>query len=77
VARELGCKPSLRGKGLGEPTLYVSAAPSVTFQGVVVPAGFIMVQRQYDSSGRAVPGGKNAGGGAAGPCGKTLRMIRM
>ena len=56
---------SVSGSG-GDSTLYVSAAGSTTVQNVTVPAGFTMVQRQYDSSGQPVKGGKDDAGSRAG-----------
>lgn len=48
----------------GQATLYVSAAKSTTVKPLQVPAGFVLEQRQYDSSGRPVPGnGKSSPSG--------------
>jgi hypothetical protein len=52
---------SVTGSG-GQSTVYVSAAQSTIVKQVPVPAGFVAEQRQYDSSGKAVPGrGDDAG----------------
>jgi hypothetical protein len=56
---------SVSGSG-GDTTLYVSADKSVSVQQVSVPEGFVLVQRQYDSSGQPVNGSKDAAGAAAG-----------
>ncbi|MDV8148659.1 hypothetical protein [Arthrobacter sp. B10-11] len=56
---------SVSGAG-GDSTLYVSAAGSTTVESVAVPDGFTMVQRQYDSSGQPVAGGKNDAGARSG-----------
>lgn len=56
---------SVSGSG-GDATLYVSADKSVSVQQVSVPEGFVLVQRQYDSSGQPVNGSKDAAGAAAG-----------
>lgn len=54
---------SVDGSG-GSATLYVSAAKSATVKAVQVPAGFVMEQQQYDSSGKPVQGnGNNARSG--------------
>jgi hypothetical protein len=50
----------------GNSTLYVSASGSTTVKDVEVPAGFTLVQRQYDSSGQPVEGGKNDAGSRSG-----------
>lgn len=43
----------------GQATLYVSAATSTTVNPVQVPAGFALEQRQYDSTGKLLPGNGN------------------
>lgn len=49
---------SVDGSG-GQATLYVSAAASTTVKPVQVPAGFTLEQRQYDNTGKPVPGNGN------------------
>lgn len=50
----------------GQSTVYVSAAESTTVRQVPVPAGFVTEQRQYDSSGQAVPGKRDDAGARSG-----------
>lgn len=50
----------------GDTTLYVSAAKSTTVQELAVPAGFVLVQRQYGSSGQPVDGSRDAAATTAG-----------
>jgi hypothetical protein len=52
---------SVSGSG-GQSTVYVSAATSAIVTQVPVPAGFVAEQRQYDSSGKAVPGKRDDAG---------------
>lgn len=49
---------SVDGSG-GSATLYVSAAKSTTVKAVQLPAGFVMEQQQYDSTGKPVQGNGN------------------
>ncbi len=52
---------SVSGSG-GDSTLYVSAAKSTVVKQVQVPAGSRLEQRQFDSSGRPVPGQRSDAG---------------
>lgn len=56
---------TVSGSG-GDSTLYVSAAKSTTVLEPPVPEGFVLVQRQYDSTGQPVQGSKDDAGTSAG-----------